>query len=151
MPLAKLKEYLDEKGIKYVLVSHSPAFTAQEVAHSAHVAGRDLAKTVMVKLDGTMVMVVLPACARIDFAALCRGTGSASAMLAGEGEFGALFPGCEVGAMPPFGNLYGVPVYVDESLTQDKDISFNAGTHAELLRLTYEDFARLVQPRVVSL
>jgi Ala-tRNA(Pro) deacylase len=151
MPVQKLKEFLDSQRVKYVTIYHSPAFTAQEIAASAHVPGKELAKTVMVKIDGKLAMAVLPASFRVDLEMLKDVTGATSVELAGEKEFKDLFPACEVGAMPPFGNLYGMDVYVSEALTEDEEIAFNAGSHTELVRLAYADFERLVQPKVVRL
>lgn len=148
MPAKKLKDFLDSEGVKYVAITHSPAFTAQEVAASAHIPGKDMAKTVMVKLDGQMAMAVLPASQSVDFEKLADVAGADSADLAAEEDFRDLFGECEVGAMPPFGNLYDMDVYVEESLTEDEEIAFNAGSHKELVRLAYADFARLVQPTV---
>jgi len=148
MPARRLREFLDKNGVKYVAISHSPAFTAQEIAASAHISGRELAKTVMVKVDGVMAMAVLPASLSIDFDALKELTDAKEVVLAGEDEFRNLFPECEVGAMPPFGNLYGMDVYVAERLTDDEEIAFNAGTHKELVKLAYEDFERVVKPKV---
>jgi Ala-tRNA(Pro) deacylase len=151
MPVKKLKEFLDGNGVKYVSISHSPAFTAQEIAASAHIPGKDLAKTVMVKLDGKMAMAVLPASFKVDFEHLKRAAGAESAELATEEEFKGIFPECELGAMPPFGNLYGMPVFVSQALAEDEEIAFNAGSHIELIKLAYEDFARLVEPKVARL
>ncbi len=150
MPLKRLREFLDENHVKYVTLSHSPAYTAQEIAARAHIPGKELAKSVMVKLDGEMAMAVLPASLRVDLDGLARATGSGRATLASEEEFADLFPGCELGAMPPFGNLFGMKVFVSNSLAEDEEICFNAGTHTELLRLAYSDFARLVQPTVIA-
>ncbi|MBI1367564.1 MAG: deacylase [Planctomycetes bacterium] len=149
MPTNQLKSFLDQHNIKYVTISHSPAYTAQQVAARAHVCGRELAKTVVIKVDGRMAMVVLPAPMRIDFELLRQATGAEHLALADESEFAERFPNCEVGAMPPFGNLYGLPVYVAASLTDDTEIVFNAGSHTELIRMYYADFERLVEPRVV--
>jgi Ala-tRNA(Pro) deacylase len=151
MPAQKLKRFLDENGIRYVSIQHSPAFTAQEVAASAHIPGRELAKTVMVKLDGTMAMAVLPATKKIDLDQLEQVTGVRTASLASEREFQTMFPDCEPGAMPPFGNLYDMRVFVDELLALDEHIAFNAGTHAELIQLEFADFRRLVNPTVAPL
>jgi Ala-tRNA(Pro) deacylase len=151
MPLSKLIDYLDSNNIKYIKITHSPAYTAQEVAASAHIPGRQLAKTVMVKLDGKMTMVILPAPAMVDLNLLKQAAVANNAELAQESEFKDLFPGCEVGAEPPFGNLYGMEVYVATSLSEDEDIAFNAGSHTELIRLAYDDFARLVEPKVAPL
>ena len=148
MPLKKLKDFLDNQGVKYTVVSHSPAFTAQEIAASAHVPGKDMAKTVMVKIDGEMAMAVLPASYGIDFDQLRQAAWGKSAELANEEEFRDLFPDCELGAMPPFGNLYGMKVLVEQSLSEDDEIAFNAGSHKELVKLSYDDFAKLVEPKV---
>jgi len=151
MPSAKLKEYLDSENIKYVSIIHSRAYTAQETAESAHIPGKELAKTVMVKLDGELAMAVLPASERIDFELLRGAANVSNADLADENEFNSLFPESEVGAMPPFGNIYGMDVYVEESLTEDREISFNAGSHSELIKLSYSDFERLVRPKIVRI
>lgn len=150
MPVKKLREFLDRHQIKYVTISHSQAFTAQQIAASAHIPGKELAKTVMVKLDGKMAMAVLPASFQVDFELLKEATGARRVELADEEEFKYLFPQCEVGAMPPFGNLYDMDVYVAESLTEDREIAFNAGSHTELIRMAYIDFERLVQPKVLT-
>jgi Ala-tRNA(Pro) deacylase len=149
MPARKLKEFLDRYHTKYVSISHSPAYTAQEIAALAHIPGREMAKTVMVKLDGEMAMAVLPASSRLDLALLKEASGARQVELATESQFQNLFPDCEIGAMPPFGNLYGMPVYVAQKLADDQDIAFTAGTHSELIRMDYGDFERLVQPSVV--
>ena len=148
MPAKKLMEFLDANQVKYVMTTHSTAYTAQEVAALAHIRGRDMAKTVIVNLDGNLAMAVLPASKHVDFSLLKAVAGAKTVALATEPEFRGKFPECETGAMPPFGNLYGVPVFVEESLTKDKEISFNAGTHNELMRISYADFERLVQPTV---
>jgi Ala-tRNA(Pro) deacylase len=149
VPVRQLKEFLDRNHTKYVSVTHSTAYTAQEIAALTHIKGRDLAKTVIVKLDDTLAMAVLPATCQVDLPRLRAGTGAKEATLASEGEFRTRFPGCETGAMPPFGNLFGMPVYVDEMLTRDAEIAFNAGTHNELIRMAYEDFERLVSPGII--
>jgi len=151
MPLERLMQFLDTNAVKYVTVRHSPAYTAQEVAALAHVPGREWAKTVMVKLDGKMAMAVVPGSCRVIFDLLREAAGARAAELATEQEFQDLCPGCEVGAMPPFGTLFGMDVYVDESLAADPDIAFNAGTHTEMVRLPFADFERLVHPKVVRL
>jgi Ala-tRNA(Pro) deacylase len=150
VPVKKLKDFLDSNNVKYVTISHSPAFTAQQIAASAHVPGKELAKTVMIKIDGRMAMAVLPASYRVDFDLLKAATGAATIELAGEQEFKDLFPECDVGAMPPFGNLYEMEVYAAERLAEDEEIVFNAGSHTELIRLAYKDFERLVKPRVLK-
>src|SRR5574341_1045159 len=140
MPVKRLKEFLDTHNIKYVIISHSRAFTAQETAISAHISGKELAKTVVVKIDGEMAMTVLPASYKVDLDLLKKAMGSNKAEIASEKEFKDLFPECEIGAMPPFGNLYGMDVFVAESLAEDEDIAFNAGSHRELIRMAYKDF-----------
>ena len=150
MPVKKLKEYLDSHQVKYVTISHSPVYTAQEIAGSAHIPGKELAKTVMVKIDGKVAMAVLPASYRVDFDLLKKAAGASSVELASEKEFENMFPDCEIGAMPPFGNLYGMEVFVAASLTEDTEIAFNAGSHSELIRLSYKDFERLVKPKIVK-
>lgn len=151
MAISKLKAFLDEHQVKYVTVSHSKAFTAQEVAASAHISGDRLAKVVIVKLDGELAMVVLPASDRLDLDRLKQDTEAGSVELADEDEFKSRFADCELGAMPPFGNLYEVPVYVAERLREQDQIAFNAGTHTELVQLAYDDFERLAEPELVSL
>lgn len=150
MPVKKLKAYLDDNGVRYVTIIHSPAYTAQEIAASAHIPGQELAKTVMVKVDGKMAMAVLPASFRVDFPTLKALTGSHDVALASEEEFKGMFPECEAGAMPPFGNLWGMDVFVADRLAEDEEIVFNAGSHIELMRLPYRDFLRLVKPKVVE-
>ncbi len=149
MPATKLKEFLDHQRVKYVSIRHSPAFTAQEVAASAHLSGKEVAKTVMVKIDGKMAMLVLPANRKVIIQDLRESSGAREAKFASEQEFKAMFPDCETGAMPPFGNLYGMDVYVAPSLTEDAQIAFNAGTHAELIQMAYTDFAKLVNPKLM--
>ena len=150
MPLTKVRAFLDEHHIKYVVISHSKAYTAQGIAAIAHIPGQELAKTVIVKLDGALAMAVLPASYQVDLLALKKSTGVKDAALASEREFQQHFPDCETGAMPPFGNLYGISVYVDETLTRDNEIAFNAGTHLELIRMSFVDFAELVKPSVMK-
>lgn len=150
MPANKVRAFLDSRGVKYVTIRHSPAFTAAEVAASAHVAGRDFAKTVMVWIGGHLAMVVLPASRRIVLHDLRELLESPEARLATEAEFRDDFPDCELGAMPPFGNLYGLPVYVAASLAAEKEIAFNAGSHTEIIKMAYADFEDLVKPTVLE-
>ena len=149
MPIKKLKEFLDSHDVKYVTISHSRAYTAQEVAASAHIPGKTLAKIVMVKVDDRMAMAVLPATHKVDFNLLCEAKGC-KVELATEKEFKDIFPECQVGAMPPFGNLYGMNVFVAEALIANTEIAFNAGSHTEVIKLPYVDFERLVKPKVVK-
>jgi Ala-tRNA(Pro) deacylase len=150
MPVKKLREFLDSQNIKYITIDHSPAYTAREVASSALVPRREFAKTVIVKLDGRNAMAVVPASRHVDLGKLAAVAGAQEAVLASEEEFQALFPGCEVGAMPPFGNLYEMDVFVDEILHDDDDIVFNAGSHIQVIRISYEDYQALVKPTVGS-
>jgi Ala-tRNA(Pro) deacylase len=151
MPATRLKEFLDQERVRYLTIAHSPAFTAQEVAQAAHVPGKEMAKTVVVRLDGDLAMVVLPASSQLNLDLLKEATGAKRLDLASERHFRDAFPGCELGAMPPFGNLFGMPVYVSEDLTRDEEIAFNAGTHTEVIKMRYDDFEKLVKPRVVVL
>ncbi len=150
MPATMLKEFLDTHGVRYVTIRHSPAYTAQEVAASAHIPGKELAKTTIVNIDGVLAMAVLSANDMLDFNRLRELTGASTVVLATEAEFRARFPDCEIGAMPPLGNLYAMDVYVDQALAEDDRIAFNAGTHEELVQLAYADFAALVRPTVAA-
>ncbi len=150
MPVKKLKEFLDSNKVKYVTMSHSPAYTAQEIAAMAHIPGKELAKTVIVKVDGEMAMAVLPASYKVDFKLLKKAAKAKKVELADEKEFKDLFPECEVGAMPPFGNLYDMNVFVAESLAEGKEIAFNAGSHTELIKMSYADFEKLAEPTVLK-
>lgn len=150
MPATKLKEYLNRRGVKYLSIQHSPTFTAPEIAASAHIAGRDFAKTVIVKIDGDPAMVVLPANRKIDLVDLREMLLTHDVVLATEAEFRDLFPDCKVGAMPPFGNLYGLPVYVAQSLAEESEIAFNAGNHSEVIKMSFADFADLVKPTILD-
>jgi Ala-tRNA(Pro) deacylase len=147
---AKLRGYLDQNNIKYSLITHSMAFTAQELASIMHIPGKELAKVVILKIDGQFAMAVIPAPHKIDFERLKSAIEAKQIELASEKEFQKLFPDCDVGAMPPFGNLYGLPVYVAKPLKEDKEIVYNAGSHTEAIRMQYVDFDRLVKPIVIE-
>jgi Ala-tRNA(Pro) deacylase len=148
MPLTKLRVFLDNYNVPYVVISHSVAYTAQGIAALAHIPGKELAKTVIIKLENELAMAVLPASYLVDTVML-RAAGARTVEIATEREFRDRFPDCEVGAMPPFGNLYGMKVFVDTSLTRDKEIAFNAGSHRELVRMAFDDFVRLVEPKIL--
>jgi len=148
MPSKKLKKFLDDNNIKYVIIRHSPAYTAQEVAGMAHIPGKEMAKTVMASIKGKMTMFVLPASLKVDFSLLKKVVGETDIELANEEEFKYMFPDCEIGAMPPFGNLYNMEVWVEKSLSEDSEISFNASTHSELIKMEYKDFEKLVKPKI---
>jgi len=150
MAMKKLKEYLDKNHIKYFIIGHSPAFTTQQVAEAAHIPGKEVAKTVIIKLDGELAMIVLPAIMKVDLYAIKDITGASKVELASEYEFKDKFPeDCELGAMPPFGNLFGMKVFADRHLSEDSEIAFNAGSHTELIKLAYKDFERLVHPNML--
>jgi Ala-tRNA(Pro) deacylase len=150
MPSKKLKTFLDENKVKYISVQHSSAYTAQEIAAIAHIPGKDLAKTVIIKINGKMAMAVLPASYKVSFDNLKETLGVTEARLAYEQEFIDKFPDCEVGAMPPFGNIYGIEVYVAESLAEEEEIAFNACSHTELIKMKYSDFEKLVRPKRIK-
>lgn len=144
---ARLKSFLDENQAQYTMMSHSPAYTAQASAATMHIPGKELAKTVVLRSGEKTLLAVLPASYHVNLkrlAALAGGT----VRLASEQEFAGLFPDCEPGAMPPFGSLYNLPTYVDESLAADEEIVFNAGTHRDAIRMKYADLVRLAKPAV---
>ncbi len=151
MPLSKLREFLDSHNIKYMVISHSLAYTAQGIAALVHVSGKKLAKTVIVKVDGLLAMAVVPASTHVDLDRLRQLTGARLVEVASEAEFKDAFPDCETGAMPPFGNLYDMAVYADQGLASQEEITFSAGTHRELVRMHWEDMVRLVNPVVDEL
>lgn len=148
MPLSKLREFLDSHNVKYLVISHSLAYTAQGVAALAHVSGKKLAKTVIVKIDGILAMAVIPASSHVNLELLRMLAGAQTVEVASEDEFKNAFPDCETGAMPPFGNLYDMAVYADASLAEQDEITFSAGTHRELVRMNWNDMQRLVAPTV---
>jgi Ala-tRNA(Pro) deacylase len=150
MPVQRLKDFLDQNSIQYILISHSRAYTAAAIGAITHIPGKVIAKTVMIKLDGKLAMIVVPGSRHVNMPTLKTTLGVNSALLVSEPEFAEAFPDCEVGAMPPFGSLYGLPVYVDEALTRDEEIAFNAGSHRELMRMKYKDFERLENPTVID-
>jgi Ala-tRNA(Pro) deacylase len=151
MSLSRLRQFLDSYNIKYVVISHSVAYTAGGIAALTHIPGRELAKTVIVRIDDQLAMAVVSASQHVDLELLKTATNARTVQLATEDIFKDRFPDCETGAMPPFGNLYGMSVFADETLARDKEIAFNAGSHRELVRLAWEDFEKLVQPRLMKL
>lgn len=150
MPVNALRAFLDSNKVRYVTINHSPAYTAQEIAESANITGKELAKTVIIKIDGKMAMLVLPATQRISLDLVKEVLGVQTAELASENEFRGLFPQCELGAMPPFGNLYGMDVYISHALTEEDEIAFNAGSHTVLIKMNYKDYDNLVRPQTVD-
>nr|WP_321453878.1 YbaK/EbsC family protein [uncultured Carboxylicivirga sp.] len=151
MPFTRLEEFLNREKINYKRIVHSRAYTAQKTAAYAHISGNEIAKTVIIKIDGKVAMAVLPASYQLDLSELKRATAAKDVRLATESEFKDVFNDCEVGAQPPFGNLYNVEVFVAEKLTEDTNIAFNACNHAELIQMTYKDFQRLVHPTVIKI
>jgi Ala-tRNA(Pro) deacylase len=149
--LRKLKEALDEAKISYEVYNHALAYTAQEIAAKQHFPGKEMAKVVMLDVDGTLVMGVIPGSRKISLDMVRANLGAKKVRLASEDEFIARFPNCEIGAMPPFGNLFGLKVYADPALEQDEYIFFNAGNHTQTVRLKYADFAWLAKPQVTRL
>lgn len=146
--LIKLQQYFERNNVPYEVILHEEVYTAQELAQALHTPGSELVKVVIVKADGAFRMSVLPASRRIDLEALKKFWNAGAVVIANEQEFKNLFPEAELGAMPPFGNLYNIEVWVDTSLTMDEHITFNAGTHYKAIRMLYRDFERLVKPRV---
>jgi Ala-tRNA(Pro) deacylase len=146
----QLEQYLREQKVPYQIQHHPAAFTAQQIAECEHISGKKVAKSVVVFADNTMVLLVLPAAFRADLQKVQECLGVKQIRLAHEEEFQAAFPGCEVGAMPPFGNLYGLPIYVEQSLTTQDTIVFPIGTHTETMSLKYADFERLLHPTILQ-
>lgn len=151
MPSMLLKEFLDENDIKYVSIMHSMAFTAVDIAKSAHIPSRELAKTVIINIDNEMAMAVVPANYKVNLDILRQTLDTSNIELAQEPSFTPRFNDCEVGAMPPFGCLYDMDVYVAESLSEDDKIAFNAGSHLEVIQMDYKDYENLVKPRFIFL
>ena len=149
MPAKIIKDFLDKNDIKYVSIKHSKAYTAQEIAASAHIHGKQIAKTVVLKVDGKLVFAVLPASYKVDFDMLKESLGTEHIRLANEQEFKDKCPGCEVGAMPAMGNLFNLETFVAASLVEDEEIAFNAGNHTELIRMRYTDYEKIVKPKIL--
>ncbi len=147
----RIKDYLNSHNVPYTSIHHPITFSAARTAHAAHISGEEIAKPVMLKLDGKLVMVVATANDRLNLNFLKKMFHASDIELANEEEFRFIFKDCETGAMPPFGNLYGIEEYVSEDLTHDEEIAFNAGTHTELIRMKFNDFLRLVHPKVIQL
>ncbi|SFR81338.1 Ala-tRNA(Pro) deacylase [Marinobacter daqiaonensis] len=150
MPGRQLKAFLDKSGVDYLSMTHPPAYTAQQLAHHGHIAGDRVAKTVIIELDGKMAMLVMPATWRIHWDRLSHVLETDFVELADEMDFKDRFPDCEVGAMPPFGNLFDMAVYCSEALTRQPDIAFAAGSHEESIHMKTADFLQLVQPVVIE-
>lgn len=151
MATRRIREFLDGGDAEYVIISHSPAYTAQEVAESAHIPGRDVAKTVVVEIDGRLALAVVPATRHVDLYRLCAAAGAEEVRLADESDFADRFEGCQLGAVPPFGNLFGMETYVDRSLARERYIAFSAGSHTELIATRFGDYRRLARPKLVQI
>lgn len=147
----RLETYLRDNGVGFEVREHPAAFTAQQVAAAEHVPGRRFAKVVMVKADDRLHMLVMPAPERVDRQRARAALGVNEFHIASESDFSATFADCDLGAMPPFGNLYGVPVVVDASLGENELMTFQTGTHTTTMTIRYEDFIRLVRPKVIEL
>jgi Ala-tRNA(Pro) deacylase len=150
MAMQTIKEFLNNNNVNYSIIQHTPAYTAPETAANSHISGKFLAKVVIIKIDGKFAMVVEPAHQKVNLKSLKASTGGKKVELASEYEFKDRFPNCELGAMPPFGNLYDMDVYVAESITKDPDIAFNAGNHSELIKMSYKDFEKIVHPQIIK-
>ena len=151
MPAERLKNYLDSQEIKYLSISHSMAFTALEIAKSAHIPSKEMSKTVIVSVRDHPSMAISPSVQRFNLNILRDAFDTDQVELTGEDEFSTLFPDCEVGAMPPFGNLYGMETYVAESITEQEYIAFNAGSHSEIIKMLYHDYEKLSSPKFIIL
>ena len=149
--MRKLRELFDEAKVSYEVYNHPLAFTAQEIAERQHFSGDQMAKVVMLDVDGNLVMGVVTGSQKVNLNTVRASLGAHEVRLAREDEFISKFPDCEIGAMPPFGNLFGIPVYVDPAVEKDESIYFNAGNHVQTVRLRYKDFEKLVKPRVIRL
>lgn len=150
MPMASLLEFLDKYGVRYTVTTHLPAFTAQGIAAQSHTPGRQMVKSVVVNIDSELALAVLPASVQVDLDLLKQATRANTVRLAAEEEFKDIFCECELGAMPPFGNLYGMNVIADESLANNREIVFNACTHRELIHMEWEDFRALARPKMAK-
>ena len=152
MPISKkLKDLFDAAKVSYEVYNHPLAYTAQEIAQRQHFSGNDMAKVVILKVDDQLVMAVVTGNQKVHLPTVRASLSANDVRLATEEEFVGRFPGCDIGAMPPFGNLFGMPTYVDPRVTEDEEIYFNAGNHVQAVRLSYKDYAQLASPRVVSL
>ncbi|HEY7322039.1 MAG TPA: YbaK/EbsC family protein [Candidatus Binatia bacterium] len=149
--LKKLKDLLDGARVEYEIHNHPLAYTSQEIASQQHFSGKEMAKVVVLEVDGRLLMGIIPGSRTINLNTAKTSLGAKAVKLASEAEFTSHFPDCEIGAMPPFGNLFGVPVVVDPALAKDEHIYFNAGNHVQTVRLKYNDFAKLVKPQIARL
>ncbi len=144
----RIRDYLDSQNVLYETVHHSQAFSGQEVAHSLHLSGKRLAKAVVLGGDGKLLMAIIPASHRLNLQDMRVAAEVMSLEMVSESELAKVFPDCEGGAVPPFGNLYGLEVWVDRAVSDSEEIFFCAGTHQDCLRMKYSDFSRLCRPRL---
>ncbi len=152
MPIPQhIESFLNERKVPYEVIHHRRDYTAQETAADTHTRGKDFAKTVILFVDNKYCMVVLPAIYQVDMKKVRKGLNAKRVSLATEDELANICSECEVGAMPPFGPLYKLPVYVDRHLKEDRMITFNAGTHEDVIRMLYSDFEKLVKPEVLDI
>lgn len=151
MATQRLEQFLQAHNVRFDTVTHEHSVTTLDAARRAHLSSHDVAKTVMVKVDGKLAMAVMPANEWLNLENLRKASGARSVSLASESEFSDRFPECEIGAMPPFGNLYGLDVYAADTLSHEHSIAFNAGNHHELVRMGWSDYERLVHPRIMSM
>ena len=147
----RLRDLFEEARISYEVYNHPVAFTAQKIGEGVHCSGDRMAKVVMLNVDGKLAMSVVTGTQRVHLTTTCASIGAGEVRLATEDEFTSRFPDCEIGAMPPFGNLFGLPVYLDPAVAKDETICFNAGNHAQTVRIHYQDYERLDRPHVVRL
>jgi len=146
----RVTEFLNDLSINYDVMNHKPAFTAQQMAALEHEPGKYVAKPVIIKADGEFIMCVLAACYKIDLGALKNQLGASKVELADENEIAKIFEDCDLGAEPPFGNLYDLPVIMDKALENDDHILFQAGTHEQAIRMNMDDYRKLVKPKVLD-
>jgi Ala-tRNA(Pro) deacylase len=151
MPAQRLINLLDQNKIHYTVISHSDTYTSAATGAVTHIPGRAIAKTVMVRVNGEPAMSVIPGSRHLDLNSLKKELGTKEVQLMSELEFASAFPDCDIGAMPPLGVLYKLPVYVDERLSREGEIVFNAGSHHELVRLAYKEFEQLQHPKVLRI
>ena len=151
MVCKRVTSYLETHDVRFEVLPHRIDYTAQETAADTHTPGRDFAKTILLDMPGGHAMAVVPAVYKVDLEKIRQGIGTGQVKLSDEETMSEVCPDCEVGAEPPFGNLYDLPVYVDPMLTQDEYITFNGGTHEEAIRMRYGDWERIVHPTIMDM
>lgn len=151
MPNLRIANYLKDHHVPYEIIKHKPVYTAQEIAAEAHIPGDSLLKVVILKMDNKLIMLLESANKKIDMEDFAKRLGATRVELAHEYEFEEIFPECDVGAMPPFGDLFNIDVYIDDAIGNQEEIAFNAGNHSELIRMRFSDFERLVKPKHIRI